>query len=389
MQEIQFTQLPKHPGAGIVRVAHTADNHLRYSCHGLKIRGQEFLHAVTTLVSGAAARGASCIACAGDLLDKVENMPDVVEQLFELQAGLIAHSMRMLVIQGNHDKNNASLVDIVQRRSGNGHFGLFLVDEKMMELHGQARRPLRMACEPYAHADAFRERLKSVSLRPEKADAIMWHGAVKEFAGFEQEGMITCDDFATYQDFAAVLLGDIHIPKYFTHPKCGLIGYPGATELVKKDEPLEHGFSLIDFELQKDNTFKVIGVERVPVWYRPVRTYHISTAQELAHVVAEVETWAKKENGRVMLFVQFSSEVGGVRQSLQVAAGQHAIVRASSYDPARPEFGTVATTNAAKPSDYVAEFVKPPALAELAVRLADQPEANLAEELNNYIAACK
>jgi hypothetical protein len=204
---------------------------------------------------------------------------------------------------------------------------------------------------------------------------------VQEFAGFPVEGMITVEDLTASQKWKAVLLGDIHVTKYFNVDGT-LLGYPGATELIKKDEPLEHSCTVIDFD---NTTGAVVAIEHVPVAHRLVLTLRIDTEDQLEEALEQL---IKSQSAAPIVFANYRSDLPAARSRLLQAAGSKALCRLSGYDVATMRLldGTTPGAAVPRPEDYVTKAI--PAdqeLAAVATALID-PEANVGEVLRQFIA---
>lgn len=328
LKDYTSSKLPPVPAKGRLRLAHTADNHLRLTQTGSRERGADFKHAFMDVMHKASRRGCKAVVAAGDLLDKSELSSPVVRDLADVLSVSDKLGLQLLTVQGNHDIASPNWVDVIRH----GREMISVIDNKQVELRVDASLPpLRMYGIPFVAPATLRRILAEVRER-RCVDVLVWHGPVAEFADFHGE-YVKLEDFNSLGT-AAVLLGDIHKTAYTELPDTGLIGYPGATELCKRDEPLEHSFTLIDFA--HDGTrWHVEGVELVPVDSRPTKALRIDSQEQLAQAVAEVRQWAAQSHRPVQIFIKYSSEVDNVRGAITEACGPTlAIVRAESYDRA-------------------------------------------------------
>lgn len=319
----QATILPDRPAAGTVRLAHTADNHLRLSASGSTVRGTDFLQAMLSGVEGAAARGAAAMIVAGDMINAPENLPAVASQLQQVHKLAAAKGLPVLAIQGNHDMAQPSWIEIC----GAGRTpdvappsGLSLLENVTVDVRG-----LKVRGMPFMAADALREQLSRTDI---SWDVLTWHGSVQEFAKFPTENSIKLEDFAVRSQ-AAVLLGDIHVCEYYVNPTAGIIGYSGATELCKRDEPLTHTVTLLDF-VKTGGAWQCIGFELIPVKHRPVVTLNVDREADLEDALRVVRSKVL-EHGPILVLATYNAKVEGVRAALYAAAGEHGIVRVESY----------------------------------------------------------
>jgi len=380
--EVQPGKLPKTPPKGVVRLVHTADNHLRVSHSGSLERGQDFFNAAMSVVTIAGDHGAHAIINAGDMLNSPENLPEVINQLAQIDVACQEIELPMYVVQGNHDFAEPSWITVQEqqprlRPNAKGGTGLKL-------LNGVVRvGKLNILGLPFLTPDTLRKELELRSTQAdEKKDTIhilVWHGSVLEFAKFPSENIITCEDLMK-GPWSTVLLGDIHTRQYL---KCDntLIGYPGATELCKRDEPLEHSCTVMDFD-EKTGVCK--GFEFVPVAHRPVMVLNIGDEQQFVEATAQVMEFAKKEPA-CMVLIRYVSTLSDVRMRIQQVAGSKAIVRAEAYPPTTMEAGREDSDPSAAvklPVDYLPVFPTTE-LSTLARQLCD-PDVPVSDLLRNY-----
>lgn len=368
---LQDGKLKKTPAKGHVRLVHTADNHLRMSHSGSLERGQDFFRAALSVVKIAEERGAHAIINAGDMLNSPENLPAVINQLAQIDRECQAAELPMYVVQGNHDFAEPSWIKVQEMQprtdASNKTSGIHLLDGSIQV------GKLKILGLPFMSPDELRQTLAEA----EPHHVLVWHGAVLEFAKFPTDNIITCEDLSK-GSWKTVLLGDIHIRQYL---RCHdtVIGYPGATELCKKDEPLEHSCTVMDFDAA---TGVMVGFEYVPVDHRPVLTLTISDDASLADAVVQAQQ-AAVVTPAFLLLATYADSVENVRMRLQQAAGPKAIVRAQAYSTATMQADTRRQDGETdmQPVDYLDRFIpKDSALFRLAQQLCDS-DANVSELL--------
>jgi len=375
--EVQPGKLPKSPRKGVVRLVHTADNHLRVSHSGSLERGQDFFRAAMSVVTIAGDRGAHAIINAGDMLNSPENLPEVINQLAQIDRECQAKKLPMYIVQGNHDFAEPSWISVQENQPSMWDgavtgFGVKLLDG--ITTVGK----LKILGQPFLAPDVLRGVLNSSE--PD-IHILVWHGAVLEFAKFPSENIITCEDLCK-GSWQTVLLGDIHVRQYL---QCNntLIGYPGATELCKRDEPLEHSCTIMDF----DENGKCLGFEFVPVAHRLVMVLNLGDEQQLVEATAQVTEFAAKDPA-CMILIRYVSTLADVRLKIQQLAGSKAIVRAEAYPPttmaAGKEEGDLSAIDKT-PVDYLPTFPTTE-LATLARQLCD-PDAPVSDLLRGYAEA--
>lgn len=374
-QNFKPIALTKYPASNVVRVVHTADNHLRLTHLGSRERGKDFLTATLSVVDVAVQHQAHCIINAGDLMDTPQIQPAVADDLRLLDEKLGQAKMPMYALLGNHDYASPSWLEVQRAMSPNKAqpFGLIPIDDTVFKVYGTE---LKVMAVPFMAPMELRGRLNKEA----EGDVLVWHGSVQEFAGFPVDGMITVEDLTKEHAWKAVLLGDIHITKYFNIDGC-LLGYPGATELVKKDEPLTHSCTVIDFDA---TTKKVLGIMHVPVAHRKVVTLRIDTEQQLEEAVDQLKTL---QTAKPIVFAKFSTETNMARSRLLLAAGEGAICRLEGYDPVVMRLvQETAAQGVPKPEHFVDKVIPADQAAAAVARLLVNPDVNPGEVLRSFIA---
>lgn len=359
-------------GPGVTRVVLTADNHLRLTHLGSRERGADFRNALLSVVDVAEKVGAHAIINAGDIMDSPQVQPAVADDLRVVDEHCRKKKLPMYTLLGNHDFAQPSWLDV--QRAASGSIG---DPHGIIPIDGAAVRvgPVSFYGMPFMSPMLLRERLaKGVD-----ADVLVWHGSVQEFAGFPVDGMVTVADFMA-QPWKAVLLGDIHVTKFLDVNGC-LIGYPGATELVKKDEPLEHSCTVIDFD---DTTKQVLRISFIPVTHRKVVTLRIDTEDQLDTAIAELTVI---QASAPIVFAKYSTGLTLPRARLLGAAGSRALCRLEGYDPLVMSLVDKATdAEVPQPEHYVDQVL--PTDRELAAvaKLLCNPEASAGEVLRDFIS---
>ena len=354
-------------------MVHTADNHLRLTHLGSRDRGRDFLIATLSVVKVAREYNARCIINAGDLMDTPQIQPAVAADLLLLDEELGEAKMPMYTLLGNHDYAAPSWLEVQRMSSShkNHEWGIIPIDDKIINVGGIA-----VMAVPFMAPMELRDRLAKEA----EGDVLVWHGSVQEFAGFPVDGMITIEDLTSVHPWKAVLLGDIHVTKYFDINGC-LLGYPGATELVKKDEPLEHSCTVIDFDAV---TKKVVGIMHVPVAHRKVLTLRIDTDQQLD---AAIDDLKKRHSEKPIVFAKYSTETNMARSRLLLAAGEGALCRLEGYDPVVMRLVQEAMSQGVpKPEHFVDKVIPADKAAAAVARLLVSPDINPGEVLRSFIA---
>lgn len=385
-------KLPERPAAGVTRLAFTADNHLRLTHSGSLARGQDFYRATRSVIYASEARGASVILQGGDFLDQPEVTSTLARQLQLLDVELARAGLDMYVIRGNHDWAEPSWAAVQNAsREDEGRCGIKPLDEQeqdVVRIGTPQTGGIQVLGVPFLSPTDLRAYLAEAAQDPlrNKAQVLMWHGQVLEFAKFPSPDIVTIADFAA-GPWPVILLGDIHQLSFqdVVRPDGSTmtIGYPGATEMVKRDEPLTHHFVLLDFD---QKTKRLLGTEAVPVDHRPVITLRIESTEDLLKEAKLLSERSATSGDRLMVLATYWEEVGAVRSTLAAAAGAGAIVRCEAFTR-----GHLAAMEGAKkdretrqPEDYIPQFVHRTDLQSLA-RQCCNPEADFLGLMRQHV----
>lgn len=236
-----------------IKIAHIADNHLRQSQYGNKERGQDFNASFRDSLRVAVEAGVDLICQVGDILDCTKPPAEVVRQLIEADRYLRENNMLCLCVTGNHDWSTPLWTEVIGRRyDGNipdNATGIVPIDGQVVTFKGVTFYGL-----PQMSPRQFE--LKKMELKLDGVDVILFHGIVDDIVPIYTGGEfhIKPDDFKV----PLTLLGDLHAQNYITNKHGGLIGYCGATESTKADEPTTSSVPIIQYPEPK-------VLERLPV----------------------------------------------------------------------------------------------------------------------------
>lgn len=370
-----------------VRIVVTADNHLRMTCMGSAARGEDFFRAAMSVVTVARDVNADAILNNGDMFNTPESLPKLQQQLAKIDRELQILGIPMYVIQGNHDFAEPSWIKVQQDTPRLNMSGK---PTGVQHLDGVVDiRGLQLLGIPFLAPDDLRTRLNNLRPEEQRAVVLAWHGPVLEFAHFPTEGIVEAKDFSN-GTWGSVLLGDIHKCEYRWQDRQGgksfLIGYPGATELCKRDEPLEHTCTVMDLD---PVTGQCLAMSHVPVAHRKVLPLRIDHEDEIAQAVTLV-TQTAKQHPDVLVLARYNDSVPMVRHAIQAAAGPKAIVRADSYSgvqiPLTQERVDAGGTK--KPQDYLTALKLPSGIMSLCATLMNpDSEESPAQALKVYCGA--
>lgn len=285
----------------MLKIAHTADWHLRDSQFSRSDRSDDFYAAAMSVIN-------QCTDCdvilhSGDLLDVTRPSAHVMQQVRKLDSKLRELGIPMLVISGNHDKTpkagwmdavasqqSAKATDLARTclaavrlgadlssgpppedciRKGtpqsfggiiNADMGYFLVSD------AEGKDVVSIMGLPYMPRRDFLNFFDTAVVIP-KADILMWHAQLSEMFGFCNENAASVEDFPQ-NAFQFVAMGDIHVPTSLQRASDQLrVAYCGSIEMCNMTEPFEKTFDVYTFHDGKLGARepRVIELNRTPV----------------------------------------------------------------------------------------------------------------------------
>lgn len=285
----------------MLKIAHTADWHLRDSQFSRSDRSDDFYASALNVIT-------QCTDCdlilhSGDLLDVTRPSAHVMQQVRKLDSKLRELGIPMLVISGNHDRTpkagwmdavasqqasqltelartrleaaclgetfSSGLPDegVIRKGTGksfggiiNADMGYFIVSDS------EGTEMLRIIGLPYMPRRDFLNFFDAAIATP-KADILMWHAQLSEMFGFCNENAASVEDFPQ-NAFQFVAMGDIHSPTSLQRASDELrISYCGSIEMCNMTEPFEKTFDVYTCHEGKIGTreLRVIDLNRTPV----------------------------------------------------------------------------------------------------------------------------
>jgi DNA repair exonuclease SbcCD nuclease subunit len=292
-----------------------ADTHLRLTQYGSERRGQDFLSAVLNAIDVCYLAGITTIFHGGDLLDASEIDGRVFSKLRIVDAHLKGLGMRMFAITGNHDMSNEpwhsqlgnTLTELPDGTYEAKTFGIFDIDHTIVTVQG-----LRIWGLPFMNPSQLRATLAGFGTKFPNipmVDFVMWHGMVKEFLPVAGDDAISCHDFAQWPCFTNVLLGDIHIRKFFALRHAtggpGIIGYPGSTEVTKSNEDVAKSVTVLTVQKYDDafGGFKrpiTPEVTSLPIKTRAYWPIRVTSEDAMQTLLNSLQTFDRKDHGPVI-----------------------------------------------------------------------------------------
>jgi DNA repair exonuclease SbcCD nuclease subunit len=350
-----------------VKIAHTADTHLRARQYGYKSRGDDFFSAACQVVTKAKEEGCACILNAGDILDVVKPSSDTGEYLKRLNKVLIENEMIMYTISGNHDLTKPHWIEVLTDEAD--EFGIKLVDYKLFTIPGSSIKVYGL---PYM----TRDRLLQQRI-PAEAHIIMWHGTVKEMYNFAGEKDVSLEDFPRNKH---IMLGDIHEYKLISRDDPGgppmdthyLASYPGSTELCSFGEPTEKVFNVWKFDGREDSN-SLLNVKTIPIETRPAVRYELYNEQDLEEAIAEL----RSAPANIMVYVKHDPDLENVRSRIRAVLDDKDSIFRSDKFPSKKFNAAVIEKEIEEVdvSDFLGNFMQPgTSLHELGDALLKTPD---------------
>lgn len=245
-------------------IAHLADNHLLTSQYGNRERGKDFFDSFEDAVRISCDRDVDVICQVGDILDCSKPTAEVIRQLQVIDRTLRARNKLMLCVTGNHDWSTPLWTEVIGERLGpdipDDACGIVPIDGQTVTFRG-----VRFHGLPQMSPRQFV--LNRDQLKMDKVDVALFHGIVDDIVPIYTGGEfhITPDDFGKVP---LVLLGDLHMQAYVRNKHGGFIGYCGATESKKADDPTVSSVPVICFPNPK--VVDKLSVRRRAMVYRDI-----------------------------------------------------------------------------------------------------------------------
>lgn len=296
-----------------MRVLHTADWHLREYQFGKAERSGDHFAAALSTIQAAREEKVDLIVHGGDMFNSSRLTSALFVQLLRLNQALNEAGLKMLAITGNHDMCEPPWYAIIAQEAEilGQPCAIIPMDWRRLETHGFLFLGIP-SCSP--------ERLVETLNENPDVDVCLWHGAVLEFIGFSSDQVIKMADIPFKG--RAFLMGDIHIAKYMEHNGC-LFGYPGSTEIQKKDEPLEKTATIIEITKEKAVVEKYVRIAN-----RQVLTLDILSEEQMPDALSVLQGHTKTHTKTIAL-VNYSNTIENATQRLQaVVDPNYCILRA-------------------------------------------------------------
>lgn len=318
-----------------IKVAHIADTHLRNRQYGRTSRAADFVEGFCSAIRTAAENGIKYMIVAGDILDTRNPGSAVcIDQLGRIQSVAEDHGVHLLYIMGNHDRlpeGSPPWEEIHQCDSGRffsrGGFVPIRGCDAAIN-YGNARVIIYGV--DYCSDAEMREMLPTLPA----ADILVWHAALKDFAGFPVESALEVREFAEQGKWKVVAMGDIH-----EHRKIEMDGtvvaYPGSTEMCSASEDPDKRMFVYTF-----NATGLVSVESLHFPTREVQRFTIDTDGDL-------EAFADNVHKGALVYVKYNDAVTNAETRLAAYEDESTIIVATPYyvasDGTRVEVGDLDT----------------------------------------------
>lgn len=281
-----------------INILHTADIHLRDSQFGRLDRGRDFSKALFQLVDIAKANKCDYILAAGDILHTKRPSSQNISDLMEMNRRLLDKGVKMLCIAGNHDECDPNWMALLEQEmiKSAGVSAIEDITGKMVSMlnpnatSGSGTLTIYGAPYPDMHPDDFREQAPHWP----KADILLYHGGVKEFAFYPMGDKTLSIEDLPYANYQVIALGDIHTCKYMNRNGT-LIGYPGPIEYCSANEAPTKSCTILRFE-EKTGQLLKFSEQRdiVPIHTRHVIQCEVNTESDMNTLLEEIRACRDK-----------------------------------------------------------------------------------------------
>ena len=267
-----------------VRLIATSDNHLRRSQYSTTQRGDDFTKAFEQIIDIAINTKVAAVMQTGDLLDSKSPASRALVVLAKAHHRLRKAGIPMIIVEGDHDQEEPHWVDAmkaygIEETPSDG--GLIILHDQLYTIPGT-----KLTVYGQSFIGKTKERFLEIKDTLPQADILMWHTMCKDFAGFLADQAVSIAELPT-DKYRLIALGDLHVCDYKRAGDC-LVGYPGSSELVKKDEPLMKTISLFDIP----DSGPIPEPKLLPLLTRLVKVYRLLKEEDVVRVLTELEACA-------------------------------------------------------------------------------------------------
>jgi DNA repair exonuclease SbcCD nuclease subunit len=277
-----------------------SDTHLDYQQWGYNARRKDFAYAFSHTVDDMLAAGVQGILHTGDLFNSNRPSSESVKAIMPVHSVLVNARVPMYVVPGNHDYTVPSWLELLTPYPGTG---IIQLDDGRIAEVGDIR------IQGYETMDRDRLVKRFSEDKSEGVHVLMLHQLVKDFLDFPPPGSLEIS--AIHDKYELVALGDIHVHDLRRRPSGGWIGYPGSTEMCKRDESEHKYWVELDFEDGKLVKLTPHLIKSRPVWRWKVETED-DLAKYLDNVDAAINELRKVDTRAPIVVITFPTSLAGV-----------------------------------------------------------------------------
>lgn len=344
----------------------SADWHIRPRHLGVARRGEDFTKAAIAAIEASAYNNCAFMINGGDLLNESRPSSESVRSIMHLHEVARSLGHPILLIDGNHDFAEPSWYDTIfppeEHEESLKRGGFYRLTGKRILFHGLQIAGLRIGTREML--------LEDLTMLP-PTDIVVWHGAWREMAGYESPDSPSLADIPVGK-FQAIVCGDIHKRQWVGGEGATIVGYPGATELVKRDDPLEHSITVFDTSHGTGRwTWEDIPIPTRPVYVRQVRDHN-----QLEELIAEFRKIPQQP--WPIIFVRYDRDIPDVKERLFAAINNpDALVRIAPAPPVtliNTFLGQISQEPLKKPHEFLSLVQHDPSMSGLLMAICANPE---------------
>lgn len=330
-----------------MKLGHSADWHLMSMHLRTTSRRPDFLRAIKSAIDKAVENGCAALLACGDILDKKNPNSENIEDLAEVDRYAREKGLKILAITGDHDKADPTWLDLLQKftKRTDETAGIINIDNRRYVLEHEGET-LTIVGRPFMDPEEFVESLKV----EEPADVLTWHHMIQEFADFPDAVKLSLEE-VPLDKFRAFLLGDLHKREYIHHAAgdC-VVGYPGALETIKRNEPIEHSITVFDFN--EKNLLE--SAQEIPTWSRKIVLSRMETEDQVDGLIKSL---SKLKDLKPLVFGRYSTKLDDPVGRIQRAIGNDdALLRLQALPSVKLD-GLFTPTGDIQPGKSVEDFV--------------------------------
>lgn len=368
-------------------IAHTADWHLRDSHLGLPSRGACFTAAAKNAVLEAIRAKAHAMVLCGDVFNSSTPSPQNLADFDDIHNMAIAAGLPILTISGNHDESSLSWQALFRKlKSDSEKSGIIDIEGKVFTLS----TGLTVVGLPPVKGCELKEALRKAA----PADVCLWHGAVREMCGYPTESAVSIVDLEEeLRKYKLFLLGDIHVRNYMTTQFGTTWGYPGALEIVKRDDPLEHSIEVFDISTGS------VAHKSVAVQSSEVLVFRAETEASMPVLLSKLKEFSETTGG--LAFIAFSPRIENALSRMNSVIDRRKVVLRAAPLPVAgnmvlPKLGEVSSgvqdpssfSGLPALSDYLRDaFSSDSVLLEACAQRVGSPGADIESALTDFADA--